>query len=139
MTGFGSGDLSSYTRSLCYPPLVPELKAYIKKFASLDPSDTPNSIDLNTAMDEFVKFAHLGVENLKVEQKRHHFLTIWDSKMGKSFYGKKHEYFCTFWVKLNFPVWIGVFISMFEKIIMLMKMLYRNTSKFIFKFHAIEK
>ena len=112
--------------------LPPGAEEYIKELASRDPSGTINNFDWDVITDEFIKLAHPGVVNLEIEHKRRHFLTIRHSEFGKSFYGKKNEYFCEFWFELNFPVWIGVIISMFKKVVMLVNVFFRKASEFKF-------
>jgi len=109
--------------------LLPSAEEYIKKLAALNPSDTFESIDLDAVVDEFIESAYPGIAYLNEERKRRHFVTVRYSEFGKSFYGKNNEYFGELWIEFNFLVWIGVFIRMFEKIVVLVDVLFRKTSK----------
>ena len=112
--------------------LPPSAEEYIKKLASLNPSDIFESIDLDAVVDEFIECAYPGVAYLNEEKKRRHFVTVRHSECGKSFYGKNNEYFGEIWIEFNFPIWIGVFIRMFEKIVVFVDVIFRKTSKFKF-------
>jgi hypothetical protein len=118
--------------------LTPESKEFIKKLARVNPSDIVNNIDWD-AIQEFIILEELGVVNLVKEQERRHFVTVRHFEIGKPLYGKKHEYFGSFWFELNLPVRIGIFISMFKKIIVSMKMFYKKAAELIFKIHIVKK
>lgn len=109
--------------------LPPGAEEYIKKLAALNPSDIFESIDLDAVVDDFIESAYPGVAYLDEERKRRHFITVRHSEFGKSFYGKDHEYFGELWVKFNLPVWVGVIISMFKKIVVFVDIFFRKTSK----------
>lgn len=109
--------------------LSPSAEKYIKKLAALNPFDAFECINLDAVADEFIECAYPGVAYLDEKRKRRHFVTVRHSEFGKSFYGKNNKYFCELWIEFNFPVWIGVFIRVFEKVIVLVDVLFRKTSK----------
>jgi hypothetical protein len=132
-TGRGSDPVKTIVYTIfMLIPLTPELEEYIKILASSDQPDILKSINLNAVIDEFIETTKPGIAYLDEERKRLHFITIRNAEFGKSYYGKKNEYFCEFGVELNFPIWIGVIIRMFEKVIMFINVFFRKSSKFKF-------